>query len=82
MRPCRNMGAISECILKINFSLCFDRIWRPVMKILIKIGFLIWRKRHHCGCRQIVDSRRHKIRRRMAYHAAMVIRAALIMSGY
>lgn len=50
------------------------------MKILIMLGFYIWRH-NHCGCRQIVDSRRNKIRRRIAYHAAMMVRAALILSG-
>lgn len=74
------MGS-SEYILKTFFSLYFDRNKELTMKILIKVGFMVW-SGNHCGCRKIIDARRHKIRRRVAYNAAMVLRAALIAAGY
>lgn len=52
------------------------------MKTLIMFGFLVWRYRRHGGMRQIVDSRRHQWRRHIAFHAAMLVRAALIQAGY
>ena len=47
------------------------------MKILIRVGFLVW-KFNHCGSRHIVDSRRDKVRRLVAFHVAMTIRYLVI----
>ena len=47
------------------------------MKTLIRVGFLVW-KFNHCGSRRIVDSRKHKVRRLVAFHIAMMVRHVVI----
>jgi hypothetical protein len=47
------------------------------MKTMIKLGFYVWRL-NHCGSRHIVDSKRHKVRRFIAFHVAMMVRHVVI----
>lgn len=51
------------------------------MKNIIKIGFTVW-AHNHCGMRQIVDSRRHQLRRHLAFRVAMMVRRSIIVLGY
>lgn len=48
------------------------------MKTIMRVGFWMWRKTHNKGCRRIVDSTKHRIRRKIAFHLAMMVRALLI----
>ena len=50
---------------------------RKVMKFLIKLGFVIWR-RNHCGCRRVVQEHQPSLYRKVRFHAVLGIRRVLI----